>query len=83
MLRPTARTDTGGRGHELACASCGAPLHHMKALRPEEARAASSHAPAAKPKKVEKQRGKGRKRRKPLWRKVIEEVVDELEDLFD
>ena len=74
-LRLTARD-----GHELACGSCGAALHHMKPLKPEAARAATSHAPIpmAKPKKVKRP-----KRRKPLWKKVLSEVIDEIEDIFD
>ena len=78
-LRPTARD-----GHELACGSCGAPLHHMKPLHPTEARAVASHRPAPirmgapKPVKMKK-----RKKHKPLWRKLAEEVWDEIEDLFD
>jgi len=86
MLRPTARD-----GHELACSSCGAPLHEMKWLKtPEPAQpkpakpkpakrapqpSVKSYAKPAKPRKV--------KKRKPFWRKAIEEVWDEIEDIFD
>nr|WP_238941536.1 hypothetical protein [Jannaschia sp. Os4] len=74
-MRLTARD-----GHELACGSCGAALHDMKPLKPDAARAAARHAPMplAKPVKLRKP-----KRRKPLWRKVLSEVIDEIEDIFD
>ena len=75
MLKPTAR---GGR--ELACGSCGAPLHEMKWLK----------APVRKPQKLsalpqsnEFKRSRKRKPRKPLWRRALEEVWDEVEDIFD
>ncbi len=41
LLKPTARD-----GHELACGSCGAPLHEMKWLKQPE--------PARKPRAVKK-----------------------------
>ena len=77
----------GGR-HELACGSCGAPLHNMKILRadrvaapaaqPRPVRAAATGAPMhkrAKPKKA--------KRRKGLMSKLMEEAFDAIEDIFD
>lgn len=73
VLVPTARD-----GHELACASCGAPIHRMKPLRPVPARAASAHRPTPQPKKI-----KRKKARKPLWLKLVREVAEEIEDLFD
>ena len=75
------RTTLRERDHKLVCGSCGAPLTAMKPLRPEPARAAASHAPAAQPKKWTK-RLKSR-RRKSIWRKLAEEVWDEIEDIFD
>ncbi|WP_246030331.1 hypothetical protein [Litoreibacter halocynthiae] len=75
MLKPTARG-----GHELACGSCGAPLHEMKWLK----------APARKQPKTSPllqstafKRSRKRKPRKPLWRRALEEVWDEVEDIFD
>lgn len=79
-LRPSAKN-----GHELACGSCGAPLTRMKALRPGPADRAASHAPVKHPvpingKAPKKQK---KKKRKGLFRKLAEEVWDELEDIFD
>ncbi len=82
LLKPTARD-----GHELACGSCGAPLHEMKWLKKPE---------AAKPSKAKRdryampapvfanaKRRKKRKRGKSLLYKVIEEAWDIIEDVFD
>jgi hypothetical protein len=81
--RRTVLTPTASGGHALACASCGAPLTTMKPLRPVEACAAAAHPPARTPTKMKPGKGKRRKRRKPLWRKVAEEIWDEIEDVFD
>lgn len=79
LLKPTARG-----GHELACGTCGAPLHEMKWLKVPEASAPKRTAPAPKPKSYAKP-AKPRKmrRRKPLWRRALEEAWDEIEDIFD
>ena len=85
MLKPTAR-----QGHELACNSCGAPLHEMKWLKAPEPAAApkrkpvkpsppSRQAPSYKPRKSEK----CRKRRTSIFSEIIEEVWDCAEDIFD
>lgn len=83
MLKPTARD-----GHELACGSCGAPLHNMKWLKaPQESqpkRAAPAPAPRSKPAKyIKPPKPRKSKRRKPIWRRALEEVWDEIEDIFD
>ncbi len=84
VLKPTARD-----GHELACGSCGAPLHNMKWLKAPEP--ASKPAPTfakpvhkswAKPAKPRK-RSKPKKRRKSLFSKALEEAWDFAEDIFD
>lgn len=75
-----------GRGrHELACSSCGAPLHEMKMLKaepdprkdrpkPSRARAAQTyHRPVKR--KV--------KKRKSRTRWMLEEAWDLIEDIFD
>lgn len=83
-LRLTARG-----GHELACGSCGAPLHEMKWLKaPAPAKPKKrSPAPAAphpgEVKGGDPRRRKPGKRRKPLWKRALEEVFDEIEDIFD
>ena len=82
----------GNDRHELACSSCGAPLHNLKMLpkRPEpvtaraatptrpEPKAVHPKQPHPKPKKVKK-----RKKRKGLFAKIAEELWDEIEDIFD
>lgn len=44
LLELTARG-----GHELACGSCGAPIHHMKGLRAETPAKVKPTPPAARP----------------------------------
>lgn len=83
FLQPTAR-----QGHELACGSCGAPLHDMKWLKtpakPAPAPAAHRPAPKTRPVKPSKPAKPAKvKRRKPLWQKAFEEVWDTVEDIFD
>ncbi|QBY01242.1 hypothetical protein E2K80_11320 [Rhodophyticola sp. CCM32] len=82
VLRLTAR-----EGHELACGSCGAPLHKMKALKQSEARQGKRGRPApasfgAQNRKPPRHHAK-RKRRKPMWKKAFEEAFDLVEDIFD
>lgn len=84
MLRLTAR-----EGHELACGACGAPLHEMKWLKPPERRretvkrSPERRAPHAERVPERPKRSRKKKRRKPLWKKALEEVFDEIEDIFD
>ncbi len=81
-LRLTARS-----GHELACGSCGAPLHEMKPLKldptpqtpPKRENMFSQAAFRAKSKPKKKKR----KPRKSFLRRAIEDVWDEIEDIFD
>ncbi len=82
VLKLTAR-----HGHELACASCGAPLHEMKALkqgaRHDVKRGRNGGSPYVDyvhgpPRKKSK-----KKRRKPMWKKAFEEAFDIVEDIFD
>ncbi len=83
--------------HELACASCGAPLHDLKMMptaRPP--RPAVTHQPKvrsfAKPKKSEKKvtskPPKRRKSKRKGWfgerfKDMAEDLFDVVEDLFD
>lgn len=76
--------------HELACGSCGAPLHNLKRLpkpsAPAPKPARTGHrAPqqAAPPTRSPARPKKKRKARKPLLRKILSEVVDIVEDIFD
>ena len=76
-------TLAGHTRHELACASCGAPLHEMRQVKRE------SPAPVAYRKgkvksvkpayKLKKQKQK-KKRGFGYW---LKEAFDELEDIFD
>ena len=87
LLKLTAR-----EGHELACGSCGAPLHEMKWLK---APAAATPKPQPKRKeKTSKSEGNGdwanaykprkkRKKRKSLTHRIFVEVWDTVEDIFD
>lgn len=80
---------TGEKRHELACSSCGAPLHDLKMLRAdhvedgERVRRSPLHdwSPPRRPKPS--RRPKAKKRRKGLKRKILEEAWDFLEDIFD
>ncbi len=82
---------------ELMCSSCGAPLHDLKMLPKSAvrgtARAATPARPARsgkspkpthpkqphpRPRKVSK-----RKKRRGLFGKIVEELWDEIEDIFD
>jgi len=76
--------------HELTCSSCGAPLHDMKAL-PKAKLAESRDTP--RPMRLPRQAYNGdrrhaapprpRKRRKGLGRRMMEEIWDVVEDIFD
>ena len=71
--------------HELACSACGAPLHDMKMLRRDPAPDARPRldVPPARPPKYRAAPQKPVKRRKGLFRKVLEEAFDVIEDIFD
>ena len=90
---------TGETRHELACASCGAPLHDLKHL---PSRRGGATAPAATPARPARKTarvpdeitGAHRKRRRParakrgkrrgsMGRKVLSELFDVVEDIFD
>lgn len=67
----------GETRHELACSSCGAPLHELKRLP-------ASHSETVRPgRTVRPLRARPKKKRKSLRRKVFEEIWDALEDVFD
>ncbi len=82
-------------GHELACGSCGAPLHEMKWLKADRdtskaKRSPRKPAPHGYPGAHGRQedhpdprKRKRRKKRKGLFREVFEEAFDVLEDIFD
>ena len=76
-----ALTLQGRDRHELACSSCGAPLHDLKMLptarkgdRELLQRAASKYQ---KPKKMKRKKRKGR------LKDLFEDAFDLIEDIFD
>ncbi len=73
------------RRHELACATCGAPLHHLKQM-PQQKRKTAKPARATRngPKiPARPERPPRKSRRKRLGRKIFEELWDLAEDIFD
>ena len=82
---------TARGGHELACGSCGAPLHEMKWLRaPDPAhpkkpspRARAPHGGPLPPMPQDRLPARPVKRRKPLWRRALSEAWDLVEDAID
>lgn len=74
-LKPTARG-----GHELACGSCGAPLHNLKAMPIAKS---SKKAPKPEPIYTPTPKRKPKKRKKGLWQKALSEAWDVVEDIFD
>lgn len=84
MLKLSAR-----EGHELACGNCGAPLHEMKPLKidptPKTPRKRENQfADAAFRKSKSKRKNyKKSKPRKGFFMRALEEVWDEVEDIFD
>lgn len=87
----------GQHRHELACSSCGAPLHNLKMLRADrvnsqpapDRRHGISHASIspsatwAQKTPARPVKSKPRKRRKGLMSKLFEEAFDVIEDLLD
>ncbi|WP_323770984.1 hypothetical protein [Antarctobacter sp.] len=80
---------TGNVRHELACSSCGAPLHNMKHLKAEATATRrkdkkgprKASAPASPDRKV---RQKARKKKsKGLAHRFFDEAFDLLDDIFD
>lgn len=71
---------TGEVRHELSCASCGAPLHNLKRLRSD---AVPVPEKTAKSYKTKKSKAKKVKRRKGFGAKLLDELFDAVEDIFD
>lgn len=85
--------------HELTCGACGAPLHEMKMMPqaaeekakkpkvkrvPERARARREERDAPRQEWRDWPAKKRRKkRRKPIMGRVLEELWDVVEDIFD
>lgn len=78
--------------HELACSSCGAPLHDLKMLpkwpdrstapaaTPARPRPKPTHPKYFHPKAVKRKKSK---KRKGLFRHLVEEAWDVIEDIID
>lgn len=82
----------GNTKHELACSSCGAPLHDLKMLpldhtteRRELVRPSPVRAGHNLPASDKKRKGtyKKPKKKKSLKRRFFEEAFDIIEDIFD
>ncbi|WP_120500682.1 hypothetical protein [Roseovarius sp. EL26] len=78
--------------HELSCANCGAPLHEIKSIPSRKLQ--TQPVRHERPKKSKKHERPGRsyekyppkryaKKRKSLGRKVLSELWDVVEDIFD
>ncbi|WP_068116370.1 hypothetical protein [Tropicimonas marinistellae] len=77
----------GDTRHELVCAACGAPLRHLKALHPDPVSLKSTDRRAAEAPfrgmDAKRKRPKKRKKRKPAFMSLLEDVLDDLDDIFD
>lgn len=78
----------GKARHELACASCGAPLRYLKMLPSAPGRAAVTAPVAARPAAYiphpsSERKPRKKNRIKALGRKLWDEFWDEVEDVFD
>ena len=87
---------SGENRHELSCSSCGAPLHDLKMLPKGAGGATARSATPAhpSPRKTPKpthpkqphpkaMKSKKRKKRKGLFRDILEEAWDVIEDIID
>ncbi len=78
----------GRERHELACSSCGAPLHVLKqmpvkpAAKREIVRETVKYVHVPSRKQTKSYR-KPKKKRKSFFRRAAEEIFDVVEDIFD
>lgn len=73
---------TGKDRHELACSSCGAPLHDMKMLKAEHP-GQRELVKGGKNKKYKQDYRKKKKPKKSMKRRFFEEAFDFIEDILD
>ena len=79
----------GRERHELSCSACGAPLHEMKMLKADHAGGSARPYPArtgpmAEPvRRAPVEMPRRAKRRKGFGRRLFEEAIDLIEDIFD
>lgn len=85
--------------HELMCSACGAPLHDMKfmpqpAEKAQKKPKVSKREDASAREAVFGQRGRSvwsangkksskKRKKKPVFRRFLEDIFDEIEDIFD
>ena len=85
--------------HELTCRACGAPLHEMKFMpQPSDKEEKRRHASMPNKRKSRRgpmpdhargewrdwpARKRPKRRRKPMGRRILEELWDVVEDIFD
>lgn len=80
---------SGEKRHELACSSCGAPLHDLKMLPKEHPGRAtrpkrqSTYKPRDKYEEYRSRKPKKVKKKKSFKRRAFEEIFDVIEDIFD
>lgn len=77
-----ALTLRGRERHELACSTCGAPLHEMKMLKVQEPKR-PAHRPRPSDARPEPRPRRQKKRGKSLSQRFMEEAWDLAEDLLD
>lgn len=71
---------TGKTRHELACSSCGAPLHDLKMIPKKAKGDVELVRPSALKSKKKAQGPKKKGKKRKAW---FEEAFDLLEDIFD
>ncbi|MEM7731702.1 MAG: TFIIB-type zinc ribbon-containing protein [Pseudomonadota bacterium] len=81
--------------HELTCSACGAPLHDMKFMpqateikpkKPSMAKMGKAATVAGAGKGAwafRDKKSKKKRKKKPMFRRVLEDIFDEIEDIFD
>ncbi|MEL7259238.1 MAG: hypothetical protein AAFN80_15600 [Pseudomonadota bacterium] len=85
--------------HELTCRACGAPLHEMKFMpqqpdkkekrrhiaKPDKRKSRPTHVPdhARREWRDWPARKRPKRRRKPIAKRMLEELWDVVEDIFD
>lgn len=76
---------TGRERHELACASCGAPLHDLKMLPKAKAQVETPRGPyvAYDDKRRKPSKKYKKKKKKSIKSRFWDEAKDLLDDIFD
>ncbi len=81
--------------HELTCSACGAPLHDMKFMpqpverqpkkssKTKSAKGAAAASVGSAGWGFKDRKTKKKHKKKPMFRRVLEDIFDEIEDIFD